>query len=205
MTRIELDTPANHPLIQVVIGSTRDGRNGEPVGRWLADLAGARGDLTVRVADLAALDLPWLMSSAPPAGAGREAGARRWAEQVAAADGFVFVTCEYNHGYAAPLKNALDLLFSEWSRKPVAFLSYGGAAGGVRAVEQLRQVVIELDMVPLRRQVAIPGIFRRLDADRRLVDPPVAEAQLMLDDLVWWSSTLAQARAGVLAATPLAS
>ncbi|HEU5425054.1 MAG TPA: NAD(P)H-dependent oxidoreductase, partial [Nitrolancea sp.] len=78
--------------------------------------------------------------------------------------------------------------------KPVTFLSYGGAAGGVRAVEQLRQVAIELDMVPLRRHVAISGIFRRLDEDRRLIDPPLVEAQLMFDDLVWWATTLAQAR-----------
>jgi NAD(P)H-dependent FMN reductase len=76
----------------------------------------------------------------------------------------------------------------------VAFLSYGGASGGVRAVEQLRQVAVELDMVPLRRHVAIPAIFRRLDQQRHLIDPPVNEAQVMLDDLVWWASMLADAR-----------
>ena len=185
---------ANRPLIQVIIGSTRGGRAGEPVGRWLAELAAARGDLTVELVDLAAMDLPWLTSSTPPADDRREDGAREWAATVAAADGYVLVTSEYNHGYAAPLKNAIDLLFSEWARKPVTFLSYGGTAGGVRAVEQLRQVAIELEMVPLRRHVAIPSIFRRLDEERQLVDPPVDEAQAMLDDLVWWASMLADAR-----------
>jgi NAD(P)H-dependent FMN reductase len=185
---------ANRPLIEVIIGSTRGGRAGEPVARWLAELAAVRGDLTVVLVDLAAMDLPWLTSSTPPANDRREDGAQEWAATVAAADGYVLVTSEYNHGYAAPLKNAIDLLFSEWARKPVTFLSYGGAAGGVRAVEQLRQVAIELDMVPLRRHVAIPGIFRRLDEHRRLIDPPLIEAQLMLDDLVWWATTLAQAR-----------
>ena len=188
-----MDT-ASRPLIQIIIGSTRAGRAREPVAHWLAEVAGARGDLAAELVDLATMELPWLASSTPPASQRREAGAQEWADKVALADGFVLVTSEYNHGYCAPLKNALDLLFAEWARKPVAFLSYGGAAGGVRAVEQLRQVAIELDMVPLRRHVAIPGIFRRLGHDRRLIDPPVDEAQVMLDDLVWWASMLADAR-----------
>jgi NAD(P)H-dependent FMN reductase len=185
---------ADHPLIQIIIGSTRAGRAGEPVAKWLAELAAARGDLTPELVDLAEMELPWLASSTPPANERREQGAQDWAARIAAADGYVLVTSEYNHGYAAPLKNALDLLFAEWARKPVAFLSYGGASGGVRAVEQLRQVAIELEMVPLRRHVAIPAIFRRLDEERHLIDAPVNEAQAMLDDLVWWASMLADAR-----------
>ena len=188
-----MDT-ADRPLIQIIIGSTRAGRAGEPVAKWLAQLATARGDLTAELIDLATMELPWLTSSTPPADERREQGAQEWAARIAAADGYVLVTSEYNHGYAAPLKNALDLLFAEWARKPVAFLSYGGASGGVRAVEQLRQVAVELDMVPLRRHVAIPAIFRRLDQQRNLIDPPVNEAQVMLDDLVWWASMLADAR-----------
>jgi NAD(P)H-dependent FMN reductase len=188
-----MDT-ADRPLIQIIIGSTRAGRAGEPVAKWLAQLATARGDLTAELVDLATMELPWLTSSTPPADERREQGAQEWAARIAAADGYVLVTSEYNHGYAAPLKNALDLLFAEWARKPVAFLSYGGASGGVRAVEQLRQVAVELDMVPLRRHVAIPAIFRRLDQQRHLIDPPVNEAQVMLDDLVWWASMLADAR-----------
>lgn len=193
------------PLIQIVVGSTRKGRASEPVADWLADIARARGDLTAQIVDLRELGLPWLSGSTPPANDRREEGAERWAESVAAADGFVFVTAEYNHGYAAPLKNALDLLFSEWARKPVAFLSYGGAGGGVRAVEQLRQVAIELNMVPIRRQVAIPRIFSALDQERRLTNPPVDEAQEMLDDLVWWAMALAAARTKVATGTPVAS
>jgi NAD(P)H-dependent FMN reductase len=188
-----MDT-ADRPLIQIIIGSTRARRAGEPVAKWLAQLATARGDLTAELVDLATMELPWLTSSTPPADERREQGAQEWAARIAAADGYVLVTSEYNHGYAAPLKNALDLLFAEWARKPVAFLSYGGASGGVRAVEQLRQVAVELDMVPLRRHVAIPAIFRRLDQQRNLIDPPVNEAQVMLDDLVWWASMLADAR-----------
>ena len=188
------------PLIQIIIGSTRAGRAGEPVAHWLAEVAAARGDLTHELVDLATMELPWLTSSTPPANERREDGAQEWADRIAAGDGYVLVTSEYNHGYAAPLKNALDLLFAEWSRKPVAFLSYGGASGGVRAVEQLRQVAIELDMVPLRRHVAIPRIFRRLDRDCRLIDPPVDEAQVMLDDLVWWATMLADARHTAVAA-----
>jgi NAD(P)H-dependent FMN reductase len=193
------------PLIQIILASTRAGRNGEPVATWLTEMAQTRGDLNAELLDLADFDLPWLASSTPPANQTREPGAQNWADKIAAGDGFVLITSEYNHGYAAPLKNALDLLFCEWARKPVAFVSYGGAGGGIRAVEQLRQVVIELDMVPIRPHAAIPGIFRRLDEERQLVDPPVDEAQRMLDDLVWWAAALARARADVDGRALLAS
>jgi hypothetical protein len=97
-----------------------------------------------------------------------DAAQQRWAAQVARADGYVLVTPEYNHGYPAVLKNALDHLFSEWNGKPVAFVGYGGPGGGLRAVEQLRQVVVELEMVPMRQQVAIAGVYAAFDQDGRL-------------------------------------
>ena len=139
------------PLVQIVIGSVRQRRFGEHVARWFAELAAERTDLRFEVVDLAAWDLPALTTPVPPMmGPSEDPAIRRWAAKVAEGDGYVLVTPEYNHGYPASLKNALDHLFAEWGRKPVGFVSYGGPGGGLRAVEQLRQVVVELDMVLLR-------------------------------------------------------
>ena len=183
------------PVIQVIIASTRRQRRGGPIAAWFAGVAAARADLVVDVADLAELSLPLLADATPPMGAAsRDPAACEWAAKVRAADGYVVVTPEYNHGYPAPLKNALDHLFGEWARKPIGFVSYGAASGGARAVEQLRQVAVELDMVPIRRQVAIARIWAALGEDGALREPPVAEAQAMLDDLVWWAATLRGAR-----------
>lgn len=183
------------PLIQIIVASTRRQRRGEPIAAWFAGIAAARDDLALDVTDLAELSLPPLTDATPPMDAGsRDPAARAWGETVAAADGYVVVTPEYNHGYPAPLKNALDHLFTEWGRKPIGFVSYGAASGGVRAVEQLRQLAVELDMVPIRRQVAIARVWAALDQQGGLREPPDADAQAMLDELVWWATALRAAR-----------
>jgi len=189
------------PLIQLIVASTRLRRRGTPIAGWFASVAAARDDLTVEITDLAELSLPLLAEATPPMDAtSRDPAARDWSDTVAAADGYVVVTPEYNHGYPAPLKNALDHLFGEWGRKPIGFVSYGAASGGARAVEQLRQVAVELDMVPLRRQVAIPRIWAALDERGVLRDPPITEAEAMLDDLVWWAMRLRAIRTGAAVA-----
>jgi NAD(P)H-dependent FMN reductase len=122
---------------------------------------------------------------------------QRWAAKVDQADGYVLVTPEYNHGYPAALKNALDVVFAPWNRKPVSFVSYGSAGGGLRAVEQLRLVSIELEMVPLRHQVAIPRVYAALDETGRPRDSHhAADARRLLDELAWWSAALRAARVG---------
>jgi NAD(P)H-dependent FMN reductase len=124
----------------------------------------------------------------------RDGAAHEWSQKVDAADGYVVVTPEYNHGYPASLKNALDHLFGEWNRKPIGFVSYGASRGGVRAVEQLRQVAIELDMVPIRRQTAIARVWTAISEDGELRQPPIDEAHALLDDTVWWATTLRTGR-----------
>ena len=186
------------PTVHVVIGSTRQNRLGEPVARWFAAIAAAREDLAIEVVDLKDWDLPFLTTPVPPAMAPpSDELTRRWAAKVEEADGYVLVTPEYNHGYPAALKNALDHVFHPWRRKPVSFVGYGGPAGGVRAVEQLRQVVVELEMVPLRHQVSIPRAYMAFDGDGTLRDPWHAEdAARLLDELAWWAAALRTARAG---------
>jgi NAD(P)H-dependent FMN reductase len=184
------------PLIQIIIASTREQRRGEPIGGWFAELAGQREDLMAEVVDLAELQLPFLTHATPPVSIeSRDGVALEWSEKVARADGYVVVTPEYNHGYPAALKNAIDHLFSEWARKPIGFVSYGAAGGGVRAVEQLRQVAIELEMAPVRRHVAIARVWQALDGSGVPRDPQLAEqAHGLLDDMAWWADGLRAAR-----------
>lgn len=182
------------PLIQTIIATTREGRKGDPVGRWFAEIADRRDDLEHELVDLAEWELPELRTSTPPSRGEYSGRQQEWADNVDRADGFVWLTAEYNHGYPAPLKNALDLIYAEWNRKPVSFVSYGGSSGGVRAVEQLRLVAVELKMAPLRANVAIPRVFRQVEDGHFDGDEFVESANRMLDDLLWWAQALAAAR-----------
>lgn len=186
------------PLIQIIVASTRDGRRGERVAAWFDGIARARDDIRCELVDLLAWDLPWYRDAVvPPRGEYREEATLRWAAKVAEADGYVLVTPEYNHGYPAPLKNALDHLYAEWNHKPVTFVTYGGSAGGVRAAEQLVQVAVELKMAPLRPQVHIPmaaRIFGR-DASGEVEPRHVDAANVALRELAWWARALRAARA----------
>lgn len=189
------------PHVLTILCSTREQRRGEPIARWFSEIAAGRQDITCELVDLAEADLPFLTTATPPISPdSRQAAARSWAAQIDAADGFVLVVPEYNHGYPAAVKNALDHLFTEWNRKPIGFVSYGGLSGGVRAVEQLRQVAVELDMVPVRRQVSIPRIWAAIAENGALREPPVDQARGLLDDIAWWAKALREGRAAATAA-----
>ena len=180
------------PRIFVILGSTREGRIGEKVARWLMRQLESRTEADFELIDLREYPLPIYEG---PSGDGPNPDVRRWADKVAVADGYVVVTPEYNHGYPAALKSALDHAYSEWNRKPVAFVSYGGHAAGYRAVEQLRQVAVELQMVPIREQVGIQAPWAAFDEDGELTRPGAAEAvRPMVDDLLWWARALQHAR-----------
>ena len=121
---------------------------------------------------------------------------KMWSSKINEADGYVFVTPEYNHGYSAVLKNAIDLIYKEWVNKPGAFVSYGGASSGSRAVEQLRQVLVEMQMAPIRSQVMIPFIWSAFDSKGELTNKEMYEksTNAMFDQLVWWTKALKAAR-----------
>jgi NAD(P)H-dependent FMN reductase len=192
--------------IHVIIGSTRPARFGEKPARWVAEHLAARGDLNVELVDLRDYPLPFFALPRSPAYTLREypdAAIERWGRKVDEADGFVFVTSEYNHGYPAVLKNAIDHLFPEWHRKPVAFVGYGNV-GGARAIEQLRAVVVELEMAPLRHAVHIlpdlmVPVMRAEGYDASLFEPLVPKLERLADDLAWWAGALAVARGAELA------
>lgn len=125
--------------------------------------------------------------------------AEQWAAQVDRADGFIFVTPEYNHGYSAVLKNAIDYLYAQWAHKPAAIVSYGGFAAGYRAAEQLRQVLIELKMVPIREQVGISLVPNWIPSVSDAPDSPSGafldrSFNGMMTELLWWVTALIPAR-----------
>lgn len=180
--------------LAVVIGSNRAGRFGPVVGDWLLSRVRLRADLVVDVIDMADNDLPTALAHRPsPDVADRLA---KVSPKLADADAFIVITPEYNHSYPASLKSLIDWHFTEWHAKPVALVSYGGLAGGLRAVEHLRQVFAELHAVTIRETLSFAHARGQFDDEGRLREPgPAQEAtERMLDQLVWWAEALRTAK-----------
>jgi NAD(P)H-dependent FMN reductase len=187
----------SQPHLQIIVGSTRPGRRGHAVATWIHDLAVQHAGFEVRLVDLAEVALPLLDEPRPPQrGQYDHEHTRRWSAIASAAEAYVFVVPEYNHSYNAATKNALDYLAKEWAGKPVAFVGYGGVSSGSRAVQQLRQIIVELRMIPVRDEVLV-----------RLIGLPVDERGWPTDDLYlkrldalaielgWWARVAKDARA----------
>jgi NAD(P)H-dependent FMN reductase len=182
--------------IAIIIGSTRPGRVGEGVARWVHQLAAQRADAEFEVVDLLDYKLPHLDEALPPSlGQYTQPHTQAWAAKIASFDGFIFVTPEYNHSTSGALKNAIDFLYAEWNNKACGFVSYG-SAGGTRAVEHLRLIAGELQMADVRAQVAL-SLFTDFENFSVFVpgDHQVPVLNTMLDQLVTWSEALAPLRA----------
>lgn len=180
--------------IQVIIGSTRPNRFSEKPAKWIFGELKKKEDVEAELVDLRDWPLPFFDEPISPSmnqGKYANALAGTWAKKVGEADGYIIVTPEYNFGYPAVLKNALDYVYSEWNNKPVGFVSYGGIAGGTRSVQQLRQVVIELQMVPIRNGIHIPMYWSQLDEKGELKTEVYKEsAENFLHQLISWAQTL---------------
>src|ERR1700679_3784003 len=159
--------------LTIIVGSTRPGRAGQPIAEWFADRARAHGGFEVEVADLAEIGLPLLDEpNHPRLGQYINQHTKDWSARIERADAVGFVTPEYNYGYPATIKNAIDYLHREWRDKPVGFVSYGGVAAGTRAVQQLKQVVTTLRMTPVFDSVNIP-FHAQLIADGKFLSNEV--------------------------------
>ncbi|WP_374929017.1 NADPH-dependent FMN reductase [Kytococcus sedentarius] len=169
--------------IGVIIGSTRPGRKGEQVAAWFMDQVAKHQEgsdsqeVTYELVDLADFDLPLLSEPTVPGAANGQyenPATTRWAEKIATFDGYVFITAEYNHSVPAALKNAFDVLYVEWVKKSIAFVSYG-ALSGARAVEHWRGIVANANMLQARSQVSLP-LFDSVQEDGTIKPPqPVAD------------------------------
>lgn len=186
--------------IALIVGSTRPQRFADVPARWIAQGAAARQDLRLETLDLRDYALPFYREPTSPLmsnGTYTDPVAEAWRAKVGEYDGYIATAAEYNHGPTAVLKNALDSAFFEWNRKPIAFIGYGGA-GGVRAIEQLRGVAVELQMAPIKAEVNIAmdaflGILmqgKTLDDYEHLVKA----RETLFDQLAWWGRALKHAR-----------
>jgi NAD(P)H-dependent FMN reductase len=181
--------------IGVILGSTRPGRRGEPVARWVMDEAGRRSDAEFELVDLADYPLPHMDEPLPPSmGQYQNAHTQEWAATIGRFDGFVFITPEYNHSTSGVLKNAIDFLYAEWNNKAMGVVSYG-VIGGARAAEHLRLVAGELQMADVRTNVALSLVT---DFQNFTDFAPGAHQAHALDTLfgqvVAWSQALAPLR-----------
>jgi NAD(P)H-dependent FMN reductase len=177
--------------IGLIIGSTRPGRVGEQVGKWVFELAGKRTDAKFELVDIRDFNLPLLDEPVPPSqGKYSKDHTKKWAAKIDSFDGFVFVTPEYNHGICGALKNAIDFLFREWNNKAAGFVGYG-SAGGVRAVEHLRLVMAEVQVATVRNQVAL-SLFTDFENYTNFKPDPRHEKSVgqMLDQLLAWSGAM---------------
>jgi NAD(P)H-dependent FMN reductase len=182
--------------IAVIIGSTRPGRVGESVAKWVYEQAKKRTDAEFELVDIKNFNLPLLDEPVPPSmGQYSKEHTKTWAAKIDPFDGYVFVTPEYNHGICGSLKNAIDFLFREWNNKAAGFVGYG-SVGGVRAVEQLRLVMAEVQVATVRNQVAL-SLFT--DFENYTTFKPAAHHEKsvnqMLDQLIAWSGALKNLRA----------
>lgn len=182
--------------LDIIIASTRPGRAGLPIGTWFADFARRHGKLEVRVVDLAVVNLPMLDEPKHPRFAQYEQPhTKAWSAMVDEADAFVFVTPEYNYSAPPTLLNALNFLSREWAYKPVAFVSYGGIAGGTRAAQMLRLTVTALRMVPLLESVTLPFVTKQIEAGVfKASESNEQAAAILLDELARWAEALAPMR-----------
>src|ERR1044071_7472294 len=177
--------------IAIIIGSTRPGRNGDAVAKWVYELAQKRGDAGFELVDVKDFNLPLLDEPVPPSmGKYSKPHTKAWAAKIASFDGYVFVAPEYNHGISGALKNAIDFLFAEWNNKAAGFVSYG-SAGGARAVEQLRLVLAEVQIATVRNQVLL-SLFTDFENFSVFKPDPRHEksADGVFDQVVAWSSAL---------------
>jgi NAD(P)H-dependent FMN reductase len=177
--------------IAIIIGSTRPGRNGEAVARWVYEIAKKRTDAEFELVDIAAFNLPLLDEPIPASmGVYSKPHTQAWAAKIATFDGFVFVTPEYNHATSGALKNAIDFLSKEWNNKAAGFVGYG-SLGGSRAVENLRLIMGELQIADVRNQVAL-SLFTDFEnySIFKPADLHIASVDAMLDQLIAWSGAL---------------
>jgi NAD(P)H-dependent FMN reductase len=198
-----MDQKRQEPIrLGIIVASVREGRVAPVVANWFTETVRRRSvsdgaevgtagfgtaGFDIDIIDLAEVPLPQELSGGPEV----EAFTRR----IDAAEAFVVITSEYNHGYPAALKTAIDSVKHEWRAKPVGFVSYGGLSGGLRAVEQLRQVVVEVHMVPVRESVSFHRVKHAFAADGTTSDgAAIDSAERMLGQLAWWAATIRAGR-----------
>lgn len=177
--------------VAVILGSTREGRLCDRIAAWLAGELDRRTDVTFNLVDPRTLELPKRHREE------NSSGLPELKSQLNHVDAFLVLTPEYNHSFPAPLKSLIDSVFNEWQAKPIGFVSYGGMSGGIRAVEQLRQVFAELHAITVRDTVGFINVWEQFSPEGQLQHPERAQAALkrVMAQLLWWARASQRARA----------
>jgi NAD(P)H-dependent FMN reductase len=179
--------------LKIITSTTRPGRKGLAIANWALEFVQKEGHFDAELLDLGAINLPLLDEpNHPRLKQYQQEHTRQWSAKIDESDAFLIVLAEYNFGFPAPIKNALDYLFSEWKNKPVGFVSYGGISGGLRATQMLKQVVTSLGMMPVVESVAVPMFSKYInDQDQFFPDEPIATStKTLINEIRRWSEAL---------------
>lgn len=182
--------------LKILTSTNRSGGQGRIIANWITDLAQQRNDFDVELLDLAEINLPFMDEPHHPRLRQYQfEHTKKWSKLIDEADAFIIVLAEYNYGYPAPIKNAIDYLHDEWKFKPVGFVSYGGVSAGLRAAQMLKQVLTTLSMVPLTQQVNLPFFSKEIKDGRfNANDSATRSANLMIDELTKWIKAMKELR-----------
>jgi NAD(P)H-dependent FMN reductase len=183
--------------LKIITSTTRQGRKGIIVANWITEFVKRSGKFEVELLDLAEINLPFMDEpNHPRLQQYQHEHTKKWSATINAADAFIIVLSEYNFGFPAPIKNALDFLFNEWKHKPVAFVSYGGVSGGLRSTQMLKQVVTALNMMPLVESLSIPFFTKFINDEESFVPDEIVikSANTMLSELEHWTEALKSMR-----------
>lgn len=179
--------------LKIITSTTREGRKGIAVANWITAVAKNTEHFNVELLDLAEINLPFINEPHHPRlQQYQHAHTKQWSQTIHSADAFIIVLAEYNFGFPAPIKNAIDYLYNEWMQKPVAFVSYGGVSGGLRSTQMLKQVVTAVHMMPVVDQVNIPFFANLINNEGVFVpgETIAKSAEVMLSELERWGEAL---------------
>lgn len=177
--------------LKIISSTTRPGRKGPIIARWISKVAGQHDHFDVEMIDLGEIDLPVMDEpNHPRLQKYQHEHTKQWSSKIDEADAFIFVTAEYNHTYPASLQNALQYLSREWNYKAAGIVSYGGISAGTRAYSDLKSDLLTYKIAPLLEAVNIPFFTQFIDEEDRLIPNDVMKksAAAMLDELGRWSA-----------------
>ncbi|NBV77360.1 NADPH-dependent oxidoreductase [bacterium] len=184
--------------IKVLLGSTRPNRFADKPGEWILSKLQQNREVSAGLVDLRDYPMPFFNEPVSPSSATEpftNPAVQAFTKKIEEADGFIIVTPEYNHGIPAVLKNALDYVYQGWQKKPVAYVAYGWTTGGARAVQQLKHISLELQMVPVHRSVHIVNFKSFIDTSGVFQSESFEKSgDQLLEQLLWWARILQDAR-----------
>lgn len=182
--------------LKIITSTNRSGAQGRIVADWIYEYVKGNSDFEVELLDLAEINLPFMDEpNHPKLKQYKFEHTKKWSKTIEDADAFIIVLAEYNYGFPAPIKNAIDYLHDEWKYKPVGFVSYGGVSAGLRAVQMLKQVLTTLSMMPLTEQVNLPFFSKNIQDGKFIPnDSAIRSADVMLEELKKWTESMRQIR-----------